>query len=169
MGEMKNWWLHKLLTSNDHMEKVQPIRDRIKTAQSRQKSYAYVRRKGFEFEIDDWVFLKLLAKLAVVHSVFHISLLKKYVGDSASIVPLESVAVKDSLTYEEVPVEILDRQHICMFMEISSVRYQLLVLGGRDCNSFPPYSASLDFIQGRVTPRGDIVTAQKSELTLNKR
>ncbi|WMV53573.1 hypothetical protein MTR67_046958 [Solanum verrucosum] len=28
----------------------------------------------------------------------------------ASIVPLESVAVKDSLSYEDVPVEILDRQ-----------------------------------------------------------
>ena len=29
----------------DVMEKVQLIRDRLKTAQSRQKSYAYVRRK----------------------------------------------------------------------------------------------------------------------------
>ena len=45
-----------------------------------------------------------------MHPVFHISLLKKCVGDPASIVPLESVAVKDSLTYEDVPVEILDRQ-----------------------------------------------------------
>ena len=31
-------------------------------------------------------------------------------GNPASIVPLESVAVKDSLSYEDVPVEILDRQ-----------------------------------------------------------
>ena len=31
-------------------------------------------------------------------------------GDPASIVPLESVVVKDSLSYEDVPVEILDRQ-----------------------------------------------------------
>ncbi len=31
-------------------------------------------------------------------------------GDPTSIVPLESVFVKDSLTYEEVPVEILDHQ-----------------------------------------------------------
>ncbi|WMV41976.1 hypothetical protein MTR67_035361 [Solanum verrucosum] len=51
--------------------------------------------------------LELPADLAAVHSVFHISLLKKCV---ASIVPLESVAVKDSLSYEDVPVEILDRQ-----------------------------------------------------------
>ncbi|WMV07830.1 hypothetical protein MTR67_001215 [Solanum verrucosum] len=54
--------------------------------------------------------LELPIELAAVHPVFHISLLKKCVGDPTSIVPLESVAVKDSLTYEEVPVEILDRQ-----------------------------------------------------------
>ena len=54
--------------------------------------------------------LEVPAKLAAVNPVFHISLLKKYVDDPASIVPLESVAVKDSLSYEDVPVEILDRQ-----------------------------------------------------------
>ncbi|WMV40990.1 hypothetical protein MTR67_034375 [Solanum verrucosum] len=54
--------------------------------------------------------LELPADLAAVHPVFHISLLKKCVGDPASIVPLESVAVKDSLSYKDVPVEILDRQ-----------------------------------------------------------
>ena len=41
------------------MEKVQLIRDRLKTAQSRQKSYAYVRRREVEFQVDDWVFLKV--------------------------------------------------------------------------------------------------------------
>ncbi|WMV54949.1 hypothetical protein MTR67_048334 [Solanum verrucosum] len=132
----------------DAMEKVQLIRDRLMTAQSRQKSYADVRRRELEFQVDDWVFLKvspmkgvmrfgkkgklspryvgpyrilkkvgkvayeleLPADLAAVHPVFHISLLKKCVGDTASIVPLESVAVKDSLSYEDVPIEILDRQ-----------------------------------------------------------
>ena len=54
--------------------------------------------------------LELPTKLAAVHPVFHISLLKKCVGDLTSIVPLESVAVKDSLSYEDVLVEILDRQ-----------------------------------------------------------
>ncbi|KAH0650287.1 hypothetical protein KY284_030199 [Solanum tuberosum] len=99
---------------HDAMEKVQKIRDRLKTAQSRQKSYADVRRRELEFQVDDWVFLKVSPmkgvmrfakkgklKLAAVHPVFHISLLKKCVGDPASIVPLESVAVKDSRTYEE--------------------------------------------------------------------
>ena len=54
--------------------------------------------------------LELPAKLAAVYSVFHISLLKKWVGDPASIVPLKSVAVKDSLYYEDIPIESLDRQ-----------------------------------------------------------
>ncbi|WMV26784.1 hypothetical protein MTR67_020169 [Solanum verrucosum] len=54
--------------------------------------------------------LELQADLAAVHPVFHFSLVKKCVGDPASIVPLESVVVKDSLLYEDVPVEILDRQ-----------------------------------------------------------
>ena len=49
-------------------------------------------------------------ELAGVHLIFDISLLKKCVADPTSIVPLESVVVKDSLSYEDVPVEILERQ-----------------------------------------------------------
>ena len=53
--------------------------------------------------------LELQAKLAAVHPVFYISLFKKCLGDPASIVPLDCVAVKYSLSYEDVPVEIFDR------------------------------------------------------------
>ncbi|WMV18639.1 hypothetical protein MTR67_012024 [Solanum verrucosum] len=75
--------------------------------------------------------LELPTDLAAVHPVFHISLLKKCVGDPASIVPLESVAMKDSLSYEDVPVQILDRQRICMSLELSSVRNSFLVFSGK--------------------------------------
>lgn len=130
------------------MEKVKVIRERLKTAQSRQKSYVDVRRRELEFELNDWVFLKvspmkgvmrfgrkgklspryigpykivrrigkvayeleLPARLASVHPVFHVSMLKKCVGDHSLIVPVEKIGVKDSLTYEEVPIEIIDRQ-----------------------------------------------------------
>ena len=54
--------------------------------------------------------LELPAELAPLHPIFHISLLKKCVGDTASVLPLESVAVKDSLPYEDVLAEILERQ-----------------------------------------------------------
>ena len=41
------------------MEKVKLIRERLKTAQSRQKSYADVRRRDLEFEVGDLVYLKI--------------------------------------------------------------------------------------------------------------
>ena len=54
--------------------------------------------------------IELPADLDAVHSVFYISFLKKCVGVPASIVPLESVAPKNSLSYEDIPVKILDHQ-----------------------------------------------------------
>ena len=129
-------------------KKVKLIRDRLKTSQSCHKSYADISRRELEFQVNDWVFLKVLpmkgvirfgkkgklslryvgpykiikrvckvahelelpAELAAGHPVFHISLLKKCVGDPASVVPIESVAVKDSISYKDVPVDILNCQ-----------------------------------------------------------
>ncbi|WMV37241.1 hypothetical protein MTR67_030626 [Solanum verrucosum] len=54
--------------------------------------------------------LDLPVDLAAMHPVFHISLFKMCVGDPASVVPLDTMTIKDSLYYEDVPVEILDRQ-----------------------------------------------------------
>ncbi|KAK4731766.1 hypothetical protein R3W88_024754 [Solanum pinnatisectum] len=54
--------------------------------------------------------LDLPNELAPVHPVFHVSMLKKYIGDPISILPLEGLGVDENLSYEDVPVEILDRQ-----------------------------------------------------------
>ncbi|KAK4712763.1 hypothetical protein R3W88_018670 [Solanum pinnatisectum] len=54
--------------------------------------------------------LNLPSELASVHPVFHVSMLKKCIGDPVSILPLEGLGVDENLSYEEVPVEILDRQ-----------------------------------------------------------
>ncbi|KAF3648227.1 CCHC-type integrase [Capsicum annuum] len=132
----------------DALEKVQLIRERLWAAQSRQKSYADVRRKDLEFEVDDYVYLKispmkgvkrfgkkgklspryvglfrilsrfgkvayklkLPSDLASVYQVFHVSLLKKCIGDPAIVVPIQSVDIQNSLSYEEILVEILDYQ-----------------------------------------------------------
>ncbi|XP_069149154.1 uncharacterized protein [Solanum lycopersicum] len=48
------------------MEKMQLIRDILKKAQSSQKSYADVRTRELEFQVDDWVLLKVLAMKGVM-------------------------------------------------------------------------------------------------------
>ena len=50
----------------DTSEKVSLIRQRLLMAQSRQKSYADVRRRPLEFEVGDHVFLKVRPKRGVV-------------------------------------------------------------------------------------------------------
>ena len=50
----------------DTSEKVALIRQRLLSAQSRQKSYADVRRRPLEFEVGDHVFLKVMCKSGVV-------------------------------------------------------------------------------------------------------
>ncbi|XP_069143488.1 uncharacterized protein [Solanum lycopersicum] len=53
--------------------------------------------------------LALPAELASVHPVFHVSMLKKCLGDPASILLVAGLVVGEDLSYEEVPVEVLDR------------------------------------------------------------
>ena len=54
--------------------------------------------------------LNLPSELASVNPVFHVSMLKKCISDPESILPVEGFGVKDNLSSEEVPIEILDRQ-----------------------------------------------------------
>ncbi|XP_059295538.1 uncharacterized protein LOC132048868 [Lycium ferocissimum] len=42
--------------------------------------------------------------------VFHVSMLRKCVGDPSLVVLADNIMVKDGLTYEEIPVAVLDRQ-----------------------------------------------------------
>ena len=45
-----------------------------------------------------------------MHDVFHVSMLKKYVHDPSHVLHQEPVEVNTDLTYEEKPVQILDRE-----------------------------------------------------------
>ncbi|XP_049373445.1 uncharacterized protein LOC125838428 [Solanum verrucosum] len=99
------------------MEKVKVIQERLKMAQSRQKSYTDVRRRALEFEIDDWVYLKVSPVKGVMRfgkkgklSPRYIGPYRICIGDPSLILPTESVRIKDNLSYEEIPVQILDRQ-----------------------------------------------------------
>ena len=42
--------------------------------------------------------------------MFHVSILKKCLGDPPSILPIEGLGAEENLSYEEVLVETLDRQ-----------------------------------------------------------
>ena len=67
--------------------------------------YKILRRMGkVAYELD------LPSDLAMVHPVFHVSMLRKFIGDENTIVPLQDVTIEENLSYEEVPVEILDSQ-----------------------------------------------------------
>ena len=54
--------------------------------------------------------LKLPSELTLVHPFFHVSMRKKCFGDPESILPIEVLGVKHNLSYEEIPVKILDRK-----------------------------------------------------------
>ena len=67
--------------------------------------YAILRRVGnvaYELEFPP--------SLSSIHPVFHVSKLRKFIGNHSSVVPLEVVGISDSLSYEIVSIEILDRQ-----------------------------------------------------------
>nr|AAT38734.2 Polyprotein, putative [Solanum demissum] len=54
--------------------------------------------------------LDLPNEFAPVHPVFHVSMLKKCIGDPVTIIPLEGLVVDESLSYKEISVEILYRK-----------------------------------------------------------
>ncbi|WMV40982.1 hypothetical protein MTR67_034367 [Solanum verrucosum] len=74
------------------MKKVKVIQERLKTAQSRKKSYIDVRRRDLEFEVDDWVYLKPSPMKSVMRF-----------GKKGKLSPR-------ILSYGEIPVQILNRQ-----------------------------------------------------------
>ncbi|WMV46948.1 hypothetical protein MTR67_040333 [Solanum verrucosum] len=62
------------------MEKVKVIQERLKTAQSHQKSYTDVRRRALEFEVDDWVYLKVSPMKGVMRFGKKGKLSPRYIG-----------------------------------------------------------------------------------------
>ena len=53
--------------------------------------------------------LALPPHLQHIHNVFHVSMLKKYVPDSAHVIEYDPVQIEPNMSYEEQPVKILDR------------------------------------------------------------
>ncbi|GKC19633.1 putative reverse transcriptase domain-containing protein [Tanacetum coccineum] len=81
-------------------KKISQIKDRLKAARDRQKSYADKRRIPLEFSVD----------LNGVHDTFHVSNLKKCLADPTLQVPLDKIQADTKLNFVEEPMEILERE-----------------------------------------------------------
>ena len=65
--------------------------------------------------------LELPLELDRIHNVFHVSMLRRYCSDPTHIVPVTEIEVRSDLTFEEEPVEILDR-------DVKVLRWKLVSL-----------------------------------------
>ncbi|GJU71437.1 putative reverse transcriptase domain-containing protein [Tanacetum coccineum] len=103
-------------------EKIFQIKERLKTARSRQKSYADKRRKPLEFKVGDRVLLKVSPWKGVVRFGKKGKLAPRYVGpfeivecvgpclaESDVQVPLEEIEIDENLRFVEEPIEIVER------------------------------------------------------------
>ncbi|XP_060974158.1 uncharacterized protein LOC133039313 [Cannabis sativa] len=54
--------------------------------------------------------LALPPSLLAVHNVFHVSMLRKYVSDPMHVLSYETLELQPDLSYDEQPVQILDRK-----------------------------------------------------------
>ncbi|GJW32773.1 putative reverse transcriptase domain-containing protein [Tanacetum coccineum] len=104
-------------------DKVVVIKEKLKAARDRQKSYADNRRKPLEFEVGDHVMLKCRLGRA-----WFIWGRRKCLADASLHVPLDEIKVDKTLRFVEEPVEIMDR-------EIKSLKHSKISLMKVRCNS----------------------------------
>ena len=81
----------------DTSEKVSLIRQRLLTAQSRKKSYADVRRRPLEFEVEDHVFLKVMPNRGVVRLGKRGKLSPRFIGPFEILERVGTVAYRLTL------------------------------------------------------------------------
>ncbi|GJY00986.1 putative reverse transcriptase domain-containing protein [Tanacetum coccineum] len=86
-------------------EKIETIRERIKEAQDRWKSYANKRRRPIEFNVGDFVMLKVSPWKGVMRFKN-----KKCLVDESSAITLDDVEINSESTFQEEPITILGRK-----------------------------------------------------------
>nr|GEZ43713.1 putative reverse transcriptase domain-containing protein [Tanacetum cinerariifolium] len=85
-------------------EKIVLIRQRLQAARDRQRSYANVRVDPVAYT------LQIHEELSNVHSIFHISNLKKCISYESLVIPMKELRLDDKLNFVEEPVEIKDQE-----------------------------------------------------------
>ncbi|KAI5337664.1 hypothetical protein L3X38_016935 [Prunus dulcis] len=126
-------------------EQVKIIRERLKTAQDRQKSYADNRRKDLQFEVGDWVFLKLSPWKGVVRFGRQGKLSPRYIGPYEVVERVGPVAYRLALhpdlfrlhdvfhvsmlrKYISDPSHVLEEQPIELQEDLTYVEQQVQIL-----------------------------------------
>ena len=95
----------------DTSEKVSLIRQRLLMAQSREKSYADVRRRPLEFEVGDHVFLKVMPKRGVVKFGKRGKLSLRFIGPFEILERVGTVAYRLALPPSMIGVHEVYRLH----------------------------------------------------------
>ncbi|GJZ79098.1 putative reverse transcriptase domain-containing protein [Tanacetum coccineum] len=122
-------WLERPV--QETTKKISQIKDRLKVARDRQKSYADKGRKPLEFSVGDFVLLKVspwkgafvcMGKLNGVHDTFHVSNLKKCLTDPTLEAPLDDIGVDAKSKFVEEPVEILEKE----FKKLKPIRIAIV-------------------------------------------
>ena len=62
--------------------------------------------------------LDLPPELSMVHNVFHVSMLRKYIPDSSHVLRDQPVELKDNLTYKDQPMQIVDRREQILWNKV---------------------------------------------------
>nr|GEY40442.1 putative reverse transcriptase domain-containing protein [Tanacetum cinerariifolium] len=122
-SEVEDSQLTGLRLIRETMKKIMQIKNRLLTARSRQKSYADVRRRPLEFDVDDKVILKISLWKGVIsyklelpkehqgiHNTFHVLNLKKCLSNENLVIPHDEIRLDDKLHFIEEPIEIMDRE-----------------------------------------------------------
>ncbi|RVW66686.1 Transposon Ty3-I Gag-Pol polyprotein [Vitis vinifera] len=93
----------------ENTEKIQLIKEKLKTAQDRQKSYADKRRRPLEFEERDWVFVKVSPRRGIFRFGKKGKLApRKCTPDPTWVVDLQEVQISEDTSYVEEPLRILE-------------------------------------------------------------
>nr|GEU44780.1 putative reverse transcriptase domain-containing protein [Tanacetum cinerariifolium] len=110
-AEVGEGQLIRLELLQETTKNISQIKDRLKPARDRQKSYADKRRKPLEFIVGLVAYmLDLSEELDGVHVTFHASNLKKCLDNPTLQVTLHEIQVDAKLNFVEEPVEILERE-----------------------------------------------------------
>ncbi|XP_050935666.1 uncharacterized protein LOC127144147 [Cucumis melo] len=91
--------------------KVAPIKGVLRFEKKRKLSPRFVGRFEILVQIGPVAYrLALPPAFPVIHDVFHVSMLRKYVADPTHVVDFEPLQINENLSYDKQSVEILARE-----------------------------------------------------------